>query len=257
VRLCSPQSTRLHTFRKAVMCMRRSRWFICIGIALVVVVGGAVGFEVYAANYAKTIQLSQAHTAEGTATPCGTPVPTTGLRTFQIVPAQTTVSYSVHEDLILENKPDNVAVGTTHTEQGRFQFRTGADPLVASMNVSVDLRTLQTDSERRDNFVKQNYLETDQYPTATFVSTCATNLPVNYVDGQEAHFQITGNLTLHGKTNQEVFDVQGKLVGNSTTGIATSTIYMTDFGIQPPNLANIAISQNEVLVTIDFTAQEG
>ena len=236
--------------------MRRYRWLIGVGVALVVIVAGVVGFEVYAAHYASTVTQSQTHTAEGTATPCGTPVPTAGLRTFQIVPAQTTVSYSVHENLILENKPDNVAVGTTHTEQGSFQIRTGADPLVASMNVSVDLRTLQTDSERRDNYVRQNTLETDQYPTATFVSTCATNLPASYVDGQDAHFQITGNLTLHGETNKEIFDVQGKLVGNTATGTATSTIYMTDFDIQPPNLANIAISQNKVLLTIDYMAQE-
>ena len=101
-----------------------------------------------------------------------------------------------------------------------------------------------------------HFLETDQYPMATFVSTCATNLPANYVDGQEAHFQITGNLALHGKTNKEVFDVQGKLVGNTATGTATSTLYMTDFGIQPPNLANIAISQNKVLLTINYTAKE-
>src|ERR1051326_6304310 len=186
--------------------MRRYRWGIALGLVLVVVIAGVVGFELYAANYAKTVTQSQSHTAEGTATPCGTPVSTTGLRTFQIVPAQTTVSYSVHENLILENKPDNVAVGTTHTEQGTFQIATGADPLVVSMNVSVDLRTLQTESERRDNFVRQNYLETDQYPMATFVSTCASNLPTNYVDGQTAHFQITGNLTMHGKTNKEVFD---------------------------------------------------
>ncbi len=237
--------------------MRRYRWWIALGLTLVIIIAGVVGFELYAANYAKTVTQSQSHTAVGTATPCGTPVSTTGLRTFQIVPAQTTVSYSVHENLILENKPDNVAVGTTHTEQGTFQIGTGADPLVASMNVSVDLRTLQTDSERRDNYVRQNTLETDSYPMATFVSACAANLPTNYVDGQTAHFQITGNLTLHGKTNKEVFDVQGKLVGDTTTGTATTTIYMTDFGMQPPNLANIAISQNQVLLTIDYTAKEG
>ncbi|HEY7350508.1 MAG TPA: YceI family protein [Ktedonobacterales bacterium] len=236
---------------------RRYRWLIGGGLALVLIVAAFVGFEWYAVNYAKTITQSQAHTAEGTATPCGTPVPTAGLRTFQIAPDQTTVSYSVHENLIIENKPDNVAVGTTHSAQGSFQIRTGADPLVASMNVTVDLRTLQTDSQRRDNFVKQNYLETGAYPTATFVSTCATNLPANYTDGQEAHFQITGNLTLHGKTNKEVFDVQGKLVGDTTTGTATSTIYMTDFGIEPPNLANLAIAQNKVVLTIAYTAREG
>ena len=60
---------------------------------------------------------------------------------------------------------------------------------------------------------------------------------------------------MHGKTNKEIFDVQGKVVGNTITGTATSTIYMTDFGIQPPNLANIAIAQNKVVVSLHYTAQ--
>jgi len=61
---------------------------------------------------------------------------------------------------------------------------------------------------------------------------------------------------MHGKTNKEVFDVQGRVVGNIIAGTAASTIYMTDFGIQPPNLANIAIVQNKVLITLTFTAKE-
>ncbi len=124
------------------------------------------------------------------------------------------------------------------------------------MNVTVDLRTLQTDSQRRDNYVQQHTLETDTYPNATFVSVSTQGLPASYSDGQTVHFQLTGNLTMHGKTNKEVFDVQGKVVGNTITGTATSTIYMTDFGIEPPNLANIAIAQNKVVITLTFTAKE-
>jgi hypothetical protein len=60
---------------------------------------------------------------------------------------------------------------------------------------------------------------------------------------------------MHGKTNKAVFDVQAKVVGKTITGTATSTMYMTDFGIQPPDLANIAIAQNKVLITITFTAK--
>jgi hypothetical protein len=45
-------------------------------------------------------------------------------------------------------------------------------------------------------------------------------------------------------------------LGNTITGTATSTIYMTDFGIQPPDLANIAIAQNKVVITLAFTAKE-
>jgi len=32
---------------------------------------------------------------------------------------------------------------------------------------------------------------------------------------------------------------------------------MMDFGIQPPNLANIAIAENKVVITMIFTAKEG
>jgi len=124
------------------------------------------------------------------------------------------------------------------------------------MNITVDLRTLQTDAERRDNYVRQHALETDSYPYATFISVSTQGLPASYTDGQTVHFQLTGNLAMHGKTNKEVFDVQGKVVGKTITGTATSTIYMTDFGIQPPNLANIAIAQNKVLITLTFTAKE-
>lgn len=85
----------------------------------------------------------------------------------------------------------------------------------------------------------------------------ASGKDTSYSDGQTVHFQLIGNMTMHGKTNKETFDVQGKVVGNTVTGTATTTLYMTDFGIQPPNLANIAIAQNKVVVTITFTAQKG
>jgi polyisoprenoid-binding protein YceI len=222
------------------------------GVVLVFIVAGML----YTSHFASAVTQTQSHTAPGAVTATGTPIPTTGLKTFQIVPAQTTASYSVYENLIFQSKPNNDAIGTTHSVQGSFKIRTGASPLVAAMNITVDLRTLQSDAQRRDSFIQQNSLQTDTYPNATFVSISTQDLPSSYSDGQTVHFQLTGNLTMHGKTNKEVFDVQGKVVGNTITGTATSTIYMTDFGIQPPNLANIAIAQNKVVITLTFTAKE-
>src|SRR5712691_1982924 len=231
----------------------KKRYYIFLagtGLVLAIIIAGMM----YTANFASTV--NQPHTAPGAITATGTPIPSTGLQTFQIVPAQTTASYSVYEDLILQNKPNNAAIGTTHSVQGSFKIRTGVSPLVAAMNITVDLRTLQSDAQRRDNYVRQNTLQTDTYPYATFISVSTQVLPASYSDGQTVHFQLTGNLTMHGKTNKEVFDVQGKVVGKTVTGTATSTIYMTDFGIQPPNLANIAIAQNKVVITLTFTANE-
>ncbi len=245
---------------------RRVFWLTGVSIVVVIVVAGIL----YTTRFASAVNQTQTHTAAGaivvtptatslpatTTSSAGTSTPTTDLHTFQIVPAQTTASYSVYEDLIFQNKPNNDAIGTTHGVKGSFGVQTGTSPRIDAMTITVDLTTLQTNSQMRDNYVRRNALQTDMYPTATFVSVSTQGLPSSYTDGQSVHFQLTGNLTMHGKTNKAIFDVQGKVVGKTITGTATSTLYMTDYGITPPNLANIAIAQNKVLVTIDFTAQE-
>lgn len=225
-------------------------WLTGIGLVLIIIIAAIA----YTSHFASTVK--QTHKAPGAVTVVNTTsTPTPGLQTFQIVPAQSTASYSVYENLTFENKPNNDAIGTTHAVSGSFKVRTSPSPLVAAMNIQVDLRTLQSDSSRRDNFIQQNTLQTDTYPYATFVSTSTQNMPTSYNTRQTVHFQLIGNLTMHGMTNKETFAVQGKVSGNTITGTASSTIYMTDFGIQPPDLANIAIAQNKVLITLNFTAQ--
>jgi YceI-like domain len=249
------------THEKEENMKKRSLGLIGIVIILVVVLV-AVGIT-YTSRFASTV--TQPHKAAGaiivptaTATTAsnGTPVVGATARLFTIVPAQTTASYSVFENLVFQNKPNNDAIGTTHLVQGSFKIKTGSAPTIEGMNIQVDLRTLQTDSAMRDNYVRQHSLQTDTYPYATFVSVNTQGLPSSYSDGQSVHFQLIGNMTMHSKTNREVFNLQGKVVDNTITGTATSTIYMTDFDIQPPNLANIAIAQNKVLVTLTFKAIE-
>jgi len=229
---------------------RRSFWLAGIGLILVIIVAGVA---IYAAHFASAV--NPPHQAPGAIKVSGNPASSANGQTFQIMPAQTTASYSVFENLIRQNKPNNDAVGTTHSVQGNFRVQTGNSPLVTGMNITVDLRTLQTDSSFRDKYVQQHSLQTDTYPYATFVSVSTQGLPTSYTDGQTVHFQLIGNMTMHGKTNKETFDVQGKVANNTITGTATSTIYMTDFDVQPPNLANIAIAQNKVVISLNFTAK--
>src|SRR5579859_6621187 len=158
---------------------RRNILLAGVGLVLVFIVAGMM----YTSHFASTVNQSQSHTAPGAATATGTPIPSIGLQTFQIVPAQSTAAYSVYENLIFQNKPNNDAVGTTHSVTGSFHIRTGASPFVAAMNIQVDLRTLQIDSSRRDNYVRQNTLQTDTYPYATFVSVSTQGLPSSYTDG--------------------------------------------------------------------------
>ena len=235
---------------------KRSIWATISSVVLIIIIVAVVGV-IYTQHYANTVNASQQHKASGAIQVTATPISTTvagSLQTYKIVPMQTTASYSVYENLIFQNKPNNDAIGTTHSVSGDFQISTGSAPVVTGMTIKVDLRTLQSDSSMRDGHV-QNALDTTDYPYATFVSVSTQGLPASYTDGQTISFKLLGNLTMHGKTNGETFAVQGKVVGNTITGTAATTIYMTDFGIQPPTLANIAIVQNKTVITLNFTAQ--
>jgi polyisoprenoid-binding protein YceI len=183
----------------------------------------------------------------------GTAVPTNGLDKFTIV-SGSTASYSVHEDLIFGGVGSNTAVGTTSGVTGSFYLGVSGAPKLTQVDISVDLTGLKTDSVLRDGHV-QDYLDTSQFPSAVFTSTNAKGLPATYTPGQTISFQIVGNLKLHGVTNAETFNAKGKLSGNEVSGTASTTIFMTDFGITPPDLANIAIVDNKVTLTINFTAQ--
>jgi len=233
----------------------RLRTMILI-IAAIVIVAVAAGMS-YAYYFAKKANAPHQAAGPTAVVSCSTLGATSGLRTFRIVPAQTTASYKVRENLIIRSLPSTVAVGKTQDVSGTFQIRTSQAPLVANLNVTVNLSTLTTDEPMRDRYIHSHALESDTYPKATFVSTCTQGIASNYSDGQQVSFNIVGNLTMHGKTNQETFAVTGKLAGDTVTGSATTFLFMSDFGIEPPNLANIAIAENKVQIILDFTAKEG
>jgi polyisoprenoid-binding protein YceI len=201
------------------------------------------------------LPVQAAHTAAGPAVACGTPTPTTGMQAFTIVPAETTASYTVHENLIIRGLPNNVVVGKTQSVQGNLYLTTSPVPQVAGVHLVINLTTLKTDSAQRDTFVKNRWLDSLHYPNADFTSTCVKGLPATYTPGQTITFQVIGNLTVHGVTNQETFTVRGNVTGNTITGTASTMVYMTDFGLTVPNLANFVVAQNNVVLAIDFTAR--
>ena len=44
--------------------------------------------------------------------------------------------------------------------------------------------------------------------------------------------------------------------GSTLSGTATGTLLMTDFSFEPPAIPIFMTAENEVLVTVDFTAME-
>jgi polyisoprenoid-binding protein YceI len=178
-----------------------------------------------------------------------------GTRTFAIVPEQTEASYEVQEKFLNRELP-NMALGKTNAVTGELQVSLDGKPSGKVTKITVDLRTLTSDSSRRDSRIRTQWLESDKYPFAEFTSTDAQGIPDSYTEGQEVNFKLTGDMKIRDVTKPVTFDVKGKLEGDTITGSATSKILMKDFGFDPPDVAGMLTVEDGVTVTINFTAKE-
>jgi polyisoprenoid-binding protein YceI len=185
-----------------------------------------------------------------------TPAPAAaGATVYKIVPGQSTASYEVGEVFFNENNRFNLAKGTTPQVSGDITIDT-ANPANSQVSViTIDVSQLQSDSSRRDGFVRDRALQANQYPQVTFTPTSIDGLPSSYTPGQDLTFKVTGNLQVKDTTKPVTFDVTAKLDGNTLTGSATAGILLSDFGAGPINLAGMLKTEDQAKLTINFVAQ--
>lgn len=174
-------------------------------------------------------------------------------QTFVIDGSQSVVTYAVDEVFLSENRPYR-PVGKTNAIEGEFVVSTEGAPSGQVTRMRVDLRTLTTDSSRRDNAIRSRWLESDTYPYADFVSTNALNLPTSYADGASVTFDLVGDMTIRDVTKSVTWQVTGVRTGTTVTGKATTVINMSDFGVNPPNIANMLKVEDAVTLEVTFVA---
>ncbi len=125
----------------------------------------------------------------------------------------------------------NTAAGRTPGVAGDFIVE-GTE--VTTVSVEVDMATLVSDDERRDNQMTGRGLETDTFPTATFELTEPIDLGTLPADGETVTFQAGGDLTLHGVTGPVTVELEATLVGDLVTVVGRTDVALADYAIEPP-----------------------
>jgi polyisoprenoid-binding protein YceI len=189
------------------------------------------------------------------ADPAAVPAQTAAARVFVIDGAQSSASYAVEEIFLSDNRLFT-AVGVTNAVEGAFEVSSNGKPSGKVTRIRVDLRTLKSDSPRRDNAIRRQWLESDTYPYADFVSTGALNLPERYTEGAQVTFTLEGNMTVRDVTKPVDWTVVGTLQGNTITGEAKTVIKMSDFGFAAPDIGGVLKAEDEVALTVTFVAVE-
>lgn len=178
-----------------------------------------------------------------------------GALVFQLTPGQSKAIFRVREQLAGRSLP-NDAVGTTSAVTGQLAIRPDSTIAPETSKITVDINSLATDSNMRDQFIKSNTLQTRQYPTAEFVVTKIEGLAAPLPASGEHTFKLGGMMTLRGVKKELTWDVTAKRDGANLTGIATTQFKFGDFGMTPPKAASVLSVVDEIRLEVSLVASQ-
>jgi polyisoprenoid-binding protein YceI len=224
-----------------------------VPIVLVALLIGACGGSASPASASPTATAGQTQSAAT--------APTATAATAGVAGATWTVAatskavVSVREQLVGVSLPSD-AVLTATGGAGAFAIKSDGT-FSSDSKITFDLTTLSSDSRDRDNFVKQDTLNTRQFPKAEFVPTRTSGLTLPLAANGTFTFKLTGNLTIHGTTKEVTFDVVAKRNGADLTATATlaPAVKFEDFGMRAPSVPFRVVSVvDEIHLVVEISA---
>jgi polyisoprenoid-binding protein YceI len=143
------------------------------------------------------------------------------------------------------------AVGRTNAVTGTVTLAAENDALaVTAANLEVDVTTLKSDQDRRDNAIKSRGLQTSQFPKASFTGQAPIAVPAAALSGGRATVQATGNLTLHGQTKPVTIPIEVQLNNGRIELDGKYTFAFSDFGMDPPSIGGFVSVEPDA--TLEF-----
>ena len=130
----------------------------------------------------------------------------------------TFVGFRVEEEL--SGIGSTTAVGRTPTVSGTITFD---GTTLTAATIEADMTAITTNDSRRDDNV-QDALETDQFPTATFVLTEPIELGDAANTGAATTVEATGDLTIHGVTTTVTLPLEAQLVDGTIVVVGSLDI---------------------------------
>lgn len=186
-----------------------------------------------------------------------TPADNGDLTFYKIVGKESEACYQVGEIFIDEDNRFNLAVGVTKSIDG--QIAIDKNNVVNSVigDIVINVSEFQSDSPRRDGIIRQRWLESNKYPLAKLTESKTIGLPPRaYKSGEVLSFQVVGMLEVHGTKRETTFTVQAWLKVDALVVTAYTDVKMTDFGFDPPSIADLIKANDDARLVLNLVARE-
>ncbi len=175
---------------------------------------------------------------------------------YDVVHEGSEVRYRVREQLVGLSFP-NDAVGATSAVEGAIVFDAQGRLVPGQSRVTVDLRTLRSDEPRRDNYLRRNTLETERYPTVTFLPAEARGLPAPLPASGTVPFELAGDLTVKDVTRRVGWSATASFEGPRVTVRARTAFRFGEFGLRIPRVSVVLSVDDDIKLEADLVLRRG
>jgi polyisoprenoid-binding protein YceI len=222
-------------------------------VVLAVVVFALVYFVLFPTSSPKRFSLS---TTSGSTTGSTNTAPissATKLAGRWTIASGSQAGYRVREKLaFLPAQSDAVGRTSAITGTATFTESNGA-VTVASASFNVAVNTLKSDKAMRDEKIRTIGLESDRYPTATFVLSSPLKLPASARDGHVAHVSATGVFDIHGTSKHETIPLEMTLSASTIDAVGSLTFPWDEFGMTAPSIGGFVNVTEKATMEVDLS----
>lgn len=226
----------------------RLRWLSISVVLLGVAAAGVVGWQqikpvVDARRYASvTDEVPKAPKL----------VPATGETLYRINPVDSSLTYSIDESFV--GKGTTTATGTTSGIAGDLAIN---DQDLAKSRVGkivVNVEQFRSDNNLRDARIRQDFLQSHQFPLATFSIEKLSGLEGKLVEGQTKTFTMDGMVTLKNVSAPATWKVTASLEEGTLTATATTIAKLSRFDAGPISISGLVKTSDDVKLTLKLKA---
>lgn len=224
------------------------------GAALILVALLVLYFVVFPTSSPKPFKLATS-TAASTASTSSASSSTASAAGRWSVGTGSEAGYRVREKLgFLPAQSD--AVGRTSSITGAAALTESKGTItITAASFDVAVNTLKSDRSMRDEKIHEIGLESNRYPTATFVLSTPVTLTKSAVTGRVTRVPVTGVFSIHGTSKRETVPVEFSLVGSTLETAGSLTFPWSEFGMTAPSVGGFVNVTDKATLEFDLRLQ--
>ena len=157
--------------------------------------------------------------------------------------------YRINEQFL-----SNDAVGTTSEVEGQIVFQEDGSVDAERSKITVGVRSLSSDSSRRDSYIQRNSLESNKYPEVTLAVKEILGLAWPLPTSGEATFGMVGNLTIRDQTHSSTWETTATFTADGVEGLAKTVVTFEQYGMTKPSGVLVISVAEEIRLEISFVA---